>query len=719
MKSSNDKQSWFPRARDFRPSFKFFIIGFFLLIIVIILIVIHLSQIQFNNSAPKKTIGTTMLASQDISAIDAKKEPIILLQNWAIVIDGKSYPVFQKGSIVYAKVNNKKVALQNGAIVYRNGQPYTWENGHLVPMNKDITTAHALTGPQAGDIIEKDGKLYRMSGDGKMQLYHAELKPGQIVWKNGEPFAVGPSKSLNAILHHPTAGQFVEKNGKLYRIGVDGKPHLYHGQLKAGNVVWKHGKAYIEGTDGRLHAVGSHPHVGDLVMKHGQLYQEGANNTLHPYLGSLNKDQVVWKHGVPFAEGSDGKLHRLTNGATRTINGKPYYWKNGKWLPYASVGVRPGDLIEKDGKLYQEGADGRLQAYNKRLYPGKIVWKNGKPYRANKNGNLIPLRDGQKFLGTDGRTYMYRDGHIIRAPQKKIKKKQPVPLAGDNSDLEAAYQSTLLSYQNSAVNQSVAKHEHSVHGGGDGSQQAINNLQNQSKSLTNALLQSSNQFASQNSQSSKVAFLKEGSGQANQSKYKLQHPTSPYTLFAGTIIPATLQTGINSDLPGTIIAHVRKNVYDTATGNYLLIPQGTTVYGRYDSSVSYAQKRVLIVFYRLIFPNGTSINLDNMPGADLSGYSGLSDQVDNHYVRLFGSALMFSIFSAAGQLSQPSTSGQSAPSNQQIIYSAVGQELTQTAAKMLEKNMNVQPTIKIRPGDNFNLLTTRDIVFPSWYHFNN
>jgi type IV secretion system protein TrbI len=117
---------------------------------------------------------------------------------------------------------------------------------------------------------------------------------------------------------------------------------------------------------------------------------------------------------------------------------------------------------------------------------------------------------------------------------------------------------------------------------------------------------------------------------------------------AGTIIPATLVTGINSDLPGTMIGKVRRNVYDTVTGNYLLIPQGTTLIGNYDSKVVFGQSRVLIVWSRLIFPNGSSFDLQGMPGVDLTGMAGLHDQVDNHYKRIFGSALLFSVFGAAG-----------------------------------------------------------------------
>jgi len=225
-------------------------------------------------------------------------------------------------------------------------------------------------------------------------------------------------------------------------------------------------------------------------------------------------------------------------------------------------------------------------------------------------------------------------------------------------------------------------------------------------------------YQAQNMQDKKVAFLK--ANKSSQKKFyldsRLTKPISPYEVKAGSLISATLLTGIDSDLPGQITASVSRNIYDTVTGNYLLIPQGTKVIGTYDSQVSYGQERVLIAWNRLIFPDGDSFDLEGQPGADLAGMAGLHDQVNNHYLRIFGSSLAFSIFGALGQLSQPKQAANSYPSNSQIIYGAIGQSLTQTGIEMTEKNMNIQPTITIRPGANFNILLTRDMVFPGPYH---
>lgn len=219
-----------------------------------------------------------------------------------------------------------------------------------------------------------------------------------------------------------------------------------------------------------------------------------------------------------------------------------------------------------------------------------------------------------------------------------------------------------------------------------------------------------------NQQDEKKAFLKKAESKSDfYLDSSLQKPVSPYEVKAGTIIPALFETGINSDLPGTITARVSRNIYDTVSGNYLLIPQGTKVLGHYDSQVAYGQERVLMAWSRLIFPNGDSFDLQGQPGVDLAGMSGIGDKVNHHTFRVFGSALMFSLFGAAGQLSQPKNERNQFPSNGQIIFGAIGQQLTQTGAQLVMKNMDIQPTIEIRPGAKFNILLTKDMVLPGAY----
>ncbi len=255
-----------------------------------------------------------------------------------------------------------------------------------------------------------------------------------------------------------------------------------------------------------------------------------------------------------------------------------------------------------------------------------------------------------------------------------------------------------------------------------------NNSNNQASAMNNGAMQADqaaiSQLASsgqnnQNMQGEKNTFLQSQNGGNDTLQGGVVTPSSNDMIMAGSIIPATLITGIDSDLPGQIQAIVSQNIYDSKSGNDILIPQGSKLLGTYDSQVAYGQSRVLIVWTRVIFPNDQYIDLQGMPGADLTGFAGLTDQVNNHYFRIYGSALLMSLFSAGMQLSQPqSSSVNGAPTNQQIIAGAMGQELGQVSTQMIQQNLNIQPTLNIRPGENFNVLVTRDIPFNGPYNDN-
>ena len=198
----------------------------------------------------------------------------------------------------------------------------------------------------------------------------------------------------------------------------------------------------------------------------------------------------------------------------------------------------------------------------------------------------------------------------------------------------------------------------------------------------------------------------------------LRAPVSRYEVKAGTIIPAVLITGVNSDLPGQLIAQVREPVFDTESGQYLLVPQGARLIGFYDHQVAHGQERVLVTWKRVIFPNGASLSLkDGMPGTDAAGAAGFEDQVNHHLVRVFGNALLLSIISAGVQLSQIPSFGQgfTGPSAGNVLGAAVGQELGQTSNELIRRGINIAPTIEIRPGYAFNVMVTQDLVFPGPY----
>ncbi|MBK7024111.1 MAG: TrbI/VirB10 family protein [Sulfuritalea sp.] len=199
---------------------------------------------------------------------------------------------------------------------------------------------------------------------------------------------------------------------------------------------------------------------------------------------------------------------------------------------------------------------------------------------------------------------------------------------------------------------------------------------------------------------------------------RLEAPRSPFELRAGFVIPGTLISGINSQLPGQIMAQVAQNVYDTPTGKHLLIPQGSRLVGRYSSDVAYGQARVLVAWQRIVFPDGKAIDIGAMPGADGVGYAGFTDQVNNHYLRLFGSALLMSAVTAGITYSQGQNQGNSvygAPTASSAMSEALGQQLGQVTAQLIAKNMNIAPTLEIRPGYRFNVIVARDMTFSKPY----
>lgn len=186
-----------------------------------------------------------------------------------------------------------------------------------------------------------------------------------------------------------------------------------------------------------------------------------------------------------------------------------------------------------------------------------------------------------------------------------------------------------------------------------------------------------------------------------------------HELLAGSIIPATLITAVDSDLPGVVTAMVRQTVYDTLHPDLVVIPQGTKLVGQYSSDVAYGQSRALIAWNRLIFPNGSMIDLKGMLGTDGKGQSGFADQVDNHYLRTFGSSILISLLGVAAQISQPQNAGafNTPPAGAQAAGS-LAQGLDSTGTDLLRKNLGIQPTIKIRAGYLFNVMVNRTMILP-------
>jgi type IV secretion system protein VirB10 len=194
-----------------------------------------------------------------------------------------------------------------------------------------------------------------------------------------------------------------------------------------------------------------------------------------------------------------------------------------------------------------------------------------------------------------------------------------------------------------------------------------------------------------------------------------QPPFSPCELKAGTVIPAVLISGINSDLPGQILAQVSQDIYDSATGNHLVVPQGAKLVGAYDSRISVGQSRVQVVWTRLNFPDGSTLDLGSMPGTDPTGASGFHDRVNNHVFRIFRDALMLSLISAGAQLSQPRTRGtEGRLSAEEQIAAAMGQQFGAAGMELAKRNAHIQPTLEIRPGFQLTVMVTKDVILPPY-----
>jgi type IV secretion system protein VirB10 len=214
--------------------------------------------------------------------------------------------------------------------------------------------------------------------------------------------------------------------------------------------------------------------------------------------------------------------------------------------------------------------------------------------------------------------------------------------------------------------------------------------------------------AVQNRQDQKEAFLKAGTTETRNSG-NLKTPTSPYQVMAGTVIAGALVTGIKSDLPGDVIATVTEPVYDTATGKFVLIPQGSRILGRYNSQVSYGQSRVQVVWNRVILPDTSSLTLDNLAGADPAGYAGLEDGVDWHWDRIFAGAALTTLLGVGAELAAP----ENRQNGDRVINAgrnSLQDSVNQVGQEMTRRNLNIQPTLTERPGLPVRIIVNRDLV---------
>ncbi len=213
-------------------------------------------------------------------------------------------------------------------------------------------------------------------------------------------------------------------------------------------------------------------------------------------------------------------------------------------------------------------------------------------------------------------------------------------------------------------------------------------------------------------QREKQAFLAQPgdtTGASDDLRATLRGPSSPYLVMAGTAIAAVMVGGINSDMPGMIVGQIAENVYDTATGQYLLIPQGARLIGQYDNSVSMGQTRIGVIWTRIIDPDGESIDLGSMEGADQGGDAGFHDLVNTHLWSKIGNALLISIAAAGVQLSQPQAVNGQNYNSQQIAAAALGQQFGELGEEYARAGLSIPNTLEIRAGYRFVVMVNKDM----------
>jgi type IV secretion system protein VirB10 len=204
----------------------------------------------------------------------------------------------------------------------------------------------------------------------------------------------------------------------------------------------------------------------------------------------------------------------------------------------------------------------------------------------------------------------------------------------------------------------------------------------------------------------KLAFLNGATDRRVRSPDRIAAPPSPNVLQAGAVIPAALITGLRSDLPGEVTAQVTQDIFDSPTGRILLVPQGAKLIGQYDAQISFGQSRALLVWNRLIMPDGHSIVLERQPGTDAKGYAGVEDEVDNHWGLLFKAAILSTVLSVGSEAGTSSSENDLA----QAIRQGASQSFSQVGEQVVGRSLNVQPTITIRLGFPVNVLVTHDLI---------
>lgn len=332
-----------------------------------------------------------------------------------------------------------------------------------------------------------------------------------------------------------------------------------------------------------------------------------------------------------------------------------------------------------------------------------------------------PMSGSQSSANNDPVSQEIATQKVDKAKRVYNAKNAPITLGGGLYGPTATPDDSTKQEQVDSSSNSQQTTSNDITQGNSGTQARSNTGVNPSMNSSNSSISDEDQ----NKQNEKIAFLKNATGGDEADMVNpgavLPQP-SECSLFAGDFIPSIMISGLNSDMPGQITAQVAENIYDTKTGKCLVMPKGSRLIGVYDSKIAYMQKRILVAWKRVTFPDGKRYMLRGMPGTDQAGYAGFynPEGVDNHYWQIYSSSAIIGVITGGIQLSQNNTNANvqsggigvttnNDPSVGQSMAGSLGQQMGQAGLNIMNKNVNVQPTLTIPPGYEFNIQITADL----------
>jgi len=668
-----------------------------------------------------------------------------------------------------------KAANNRAAIVNKDGKMYLYTtdgrlldlaSGDILATDEGVieVSGNSVKPLNNDELISQNHKLTYVN---PMTAETHEINPLEVIEINGKAMKLvdGVLKPLvNNSLDTPD-GRYISQNSKYYLKKNGALIPVDNQSLKDGDIVYLDSKPMVF-HDGQLYSQ-EQSNTGfltiadlDKILIGDYVLRLGSNGFPAYYIKRLHNLDSIQRSSIP-----DYALVYFQNKIYQKLNTKLDRFKVEVGEPFIKVDkpftitkdlqilmLKPGDMLQYKSITLIVNDQGRFTVVDQALaqklknYPNRLIIVDGEQKLYGTKGDVSDLVNNS-LVFRSGMPYKYIDGKWVKLSPKEIhdlhhpqaknddKKKTTKPIDDKKTDITKTNQTTIPSEPHKpppllkkddnsyfdqlvAISQSpiqskvtidnsafdITKAKPSI------SNPSYENLPNTSNIIDN-ITESQTDYNKQNAQDTKQAFLQ------NQSKGKLgyfNYPRSPFYLTTGTVINATMITSINSDLPGNIEAIVNTNVYDSASHNYVLIPAGTIVWGVYSSKVSYGQKRVLIAWNKLIFPNADEMDLAGQQGYDLTGQAGLTGDVDNHYWELFKNVGMLSLFSTATSLSSGLTSS-GGLDGLSLLAASIGQNLSSVGTQLIQKIMNVQPVIQIVQGTKFKILIDSSIQFQSPY----